>query len=149
MPEFDRNPDPLRHLGQEVLQSRKVIAEERGELDQKHSEFIPQVPQIVNHPFEPTLGFEESLVVGEKPWRFDAHQETWRQSFLPGFKRRWLRPTVKSGIDLHGREAGTVKPEPGVDGRVQRVENAFPMIVTPSRGANVQCHTMPARSTIV
>jgi hypothetical protein len=44
MPEFDRNPDPLWHLGQEVFQSRIVIAEERGELDEKHTEFIPQVP---------------------------------------------------------------------------------------------------------
>jgi hypothetical protein len=36
-----------------------------------------------------------------------------------------------------------VKPKPGVDRRMQRVENAFPMIVTPARGANVQCHITP------
>ena len=76
MPEFDRNPYPIGDAGQEIIQSGIVIAKERRELDQKHSEIFLEVRQIVSDPFKPTFGLEESLIVSEKPRCFDAHQET-------------------------------------------------------------------------
>ena len=76
MAEFDRNPYRIVDAGQEIIQSGIVIAKERRELDQKHPEIFPEVPQIVSDPFKPTFGLEESFIVSEKPRCFDAHQET-------------------------------------------------------------------------
>lgn len=82
----------------------------------------------------------QSLAVCECTRGFQRHTEAFGQGTTPIGEGRLARPVVEAAVDFHHAEVLGVDAQPRPLIECRRVEDAFPVIVTPTRRADMNCH---------
>lgn len=147
VPELHGDPDPVGQPCQEVIKPRVVAFHPGRQLDQQDGPLVTKLVPGVLDAFDPWLGCVELFGVGQPARRLDGEGEALGQAAPPAGKSCVARPAVEAGIQLDGAEFPAVGREPVARRRPGGVENIFPMVVAPARGADVDTHLPPPSAT--
>src|SRR4051794_9487633 len=130
MPELDCDPDPRRHLGEEILQPRVVALLRRGQLDQEDTAAVRQFMQTGFDAFDPYFGLEQFPGVRQPARRLHRKGETRWHFRSPAGEGGVSWPMIETAVQFNRPERCQVMLEPSA-GIARGVEDVDPVLVAP------------------